>query len=173
MPAHRKDRRLRGSYQRTREPPSLVYLAPPPGELSEEQQKLLKLRPKRLLQAEKLEYRRCVILAPWLTEGDAELLVQWVQARSRYQVASKAFDKMLRLPGFAIPGSAVAKAAGPIGRLAHRETMVLLNLAARLGFSPQGRLALGVSTRKPPEKDENDPWHTLRLVRNPTDEGAA
>ena len=101
------------------------------------------MRPKRLLQAEKLEYRRCVILAPWLTEGDGELLVQWCQARSRYQVASKAFDKMLRLPGFAIPGSAVAKAAGPIGRLAHRETMALLNLANRLGFSPQGRFGAG------------------------------
>lgn len=173
MPARRKDRKLRGTYKKTREPPSLVYSAPAPGELSEEQQKLLKMRPKRLLQAEKLEYRRCVILAPWLAEGDCELLVQWCQARSRYQVASKAFDKMLRLPDFAVPGSEVAKAAGPVGRLAHRETMALLTLANRLGFSPQGRLALGVSTRKPPEKDENDPWHTLRLVRNrDADEGA-
>lgn len=172
MPAHRKDRKLRGSYQRTREPPSLVYSAPAPGELSAEQEKLLKMRPKRLLQAEKLEYRRCVILAPWLTEGDCELLVQWCQARSRYQVTSKAFDKMLRLPGFATPGSEIAKAAGPLGRLAHRETMALINLAHKLGFSPTGRLALGVDTKKPQAADPNDPWTKLRLVRSRDAEGA-
>ena len=91
----------------------------------------------------------------------------WVQARSRYLLTAKAFDRLLRDPDFAVPGSAVAKAAGPLGRLVHRESMAMVNLAHRLGFSPQGRVALGVGHRKPPATtDENDPWSALRLVRN-------
>jgi hypothetical protein len=166
MPAHRKDRQLRGSYQRTREPPSLVYSAPPEGELNLEQQALLRARPKLLTQAEKLEYRRKVIEAPWLTQGDSELLILWIQARSRYLVTSKAFDRLLRDPDFAVPGSPLAKAAGPLGRLVHREGMAMVNLAHRLGFSPAGRLALGIE-RKPPaaSSDADDPWSALRLVR--------
>jgi hypothetical protein len=165
MPAYRKDRKLRGSYQRTREPPSLVYSRPPPGELSAEQKDLLSLRPKRLTQAEKLEYRRCVIEAPWLHAGDRELLLLWIEARTRYRTASQAFDRLLRDPQFAVPGSEVAKAAGPIGRLAHREAMQMIDLAHRLGFSPAGRLALGVDTRKPPPATaEDNAWAALRLV---------
>jgi hypothetical protein len=58
--------------------------------------------------------------------------------------------------------------------LVHREGMAMVNLASRLGFSPQGRLALGVSTRKPPEKDDkDDPWTQLRLVRSRDGDGAA
>lgn len=173
MPAHRKDRKLHGTYQKTREPPSLVYSAPPPGELSAEQKDLLKLRPGRLTLSEKREYRRKIIDGPWLQVGDAELLALWCQARSRYLVTSKAFDRLLRDRDFAMPGSPVAKAAGPLGRLVHRESMTMVNLAHRLGFSPQGRLQLGVSTRKPPEKDDKDnPWAALRLVGRGDGEGA-
>lgn len=165
MPAHRKDRKLRGSYQRTREPPSLVYSRPKEGELSAEQVALLKMRTSRLLQSEKLEYRRKVLSAPWLNSGDGALLVLWCQARSRYAVAVKAYDRLLRDPDFASLGSAVAKAAIPLGRLQHREAMTMINLAHRLGFSPAGRLALGVNTRKPPPAtDAEDPWRQLRLV---------
>lgn len=157
---------MRGTHKASQAAPVLAFSRPPPGELSAEQQNLLKLRPKRLTQAEKLEYRRAVIEAPWLQAGDRELLLLWIQARSRYQVTSKAFDRLLRDPEFAEPGSAVAKAALLLGRLAHREAMTMINLAHRLGFSPAGRLALGVDTRKPmPAADEDDPWARLRLVR--------
>jgi len=165
MPAHRKDRHLTGSYQPSRQPPELVYERPPPGELNAGQKALLRLRPKRLTQAQKLEYRRKVIEAPWLVAGDCELLVLWLEARARYQVTSKAFDQLLRDPEFAEPGSAVATAAIPLGRLAHREAMTMINLASRLGFSPAGRLALGVTTRPAAAPDENDPWSQLRLIR--------
>jgi hypothetical protein len=164
MPANRKDRRLTGSFKPSQAAPALVYSKPPPGELNAEQKDLLKLRPKRLTQAEKLEYRRCVVEAPWLQAGDRELLLLWIQARTRYQVASKAFDRLLRDPEFSVPGSVVAKAAIPLGRLAHREAAAMINLAHRLGFSPAGRLALGVDTRKPPEATAEDPWVALRLV---------
>jgi hypothetical protein len=173
MPAHGKDRKLRGSYQKTREPPALVYSAPPAGELNAEQTALLKMRPGRLTLAEKLEYRRKVIEAPWLTAGDRELLALWCQARSRYLLTSKAFDRLLRDPEFVVLGSAVAKAAGPLGRLVHREGMAMVNYAHRLGFSPAGRLALGVSTHKPPAPYPDDPWQSLRLVRNRDGEGGA
>lgn len=165
MPAHRKDRHLTGSFQPSRQPPELVYSRPPPGELNAEQKLLLRLRPKRLTQAEKLEYRRKVIEAPWLTTGDRDLLILWIQARSRYDVASKAFDRLLRDPEFAAVGSEVAKAAVPLGRLAHREGMTMINLAHRLGFSPAGRLALGVNTtRKPPADVGENPWEALKLI---------
>lgn len=123
------------------------------------------MRPGRLTLSEKFEYRRCVFAAPWMTAGDAELLALWCRTRSRYLVTGKAFDRLLRDPEFAVPGSEIAKAAGPLGRLVHRESMAMINLAHRLGFSPQGRLQLGVSTHRPPEKDDkDDPWKKLRLV---------
>jgi phage terminase small subunit len=173
MPAPRKDRKLRGSYQRTREPPSLAYSAPPSGELSAEQRTLLKLRPGRLTLSEKFEYRRKVIDAPWLQAGDAELVALWCQARSRYLTTSKAFDRLLRDPEFAVAGSDVAKAAIATGRVVHRESTAMINLAHRLGLSPAGRLALGVTGRRSAEKDDKDDvWKALRLVRK-DGEGAA
>jgi len=81
MPAHRKDRHLTGSFQPSRDRPKLAYTRPPPGELSAEQKALLRARPKTLSQAEKLEYRRKVIEAPWLQIGDCELLLLWIQVR--------------------------------------------------------------------------------------------
>ena len=165
MPANRKDRHLTGSFKPSQAAPVLAYSRPKDGELTDEQELLLQQRPKRLTQAEKLEYRRKVIDAPWLTSGDRDLLVLWIQARSRYEVSVRAYDRLLRDPEFALPGSAVAKAAVPLGRLQHREAMTMLNLAHRLGFSPAGRLALGVDTRKPPAAEGDDPWAELRLVK--------
>ena len=172
MPAHRKDRHLTGSFQPSRQPPELVYVRPKDGELNPDQRALLKLRPKSLSQRQKLAYRRAVLEAPWLQAGDRELLLLWIQARTRYDAASGAFDPLLRDPDFARPGSEVAKAAIPLGRLAHREAMTMITLAHKLGFSPAGRLALGVSTKALPAPDENDPWLALRLVRK-DGEGAA
>jgi hypothetical protein len=168
MPANRKDRRLTGSFKPSQAAPELVYSKPPPGELNDAQRALLKLRPKRLTQSQKLEYRRKVIDAPWLTAGDRELLVQWVQARTRYELTSKAFTGLLVDPLFAQPGSAVARAASEISRLCHRETAVLINLAQRLGFSPNARNSLGLKA-KPAPADANDPWEKLRLVRQTPD----
>jgi hypothetical protein len=165
MPAPRKPgRALRGTYKRTQSAPELAYVRPKDGELTDAQRALLKARPKTLSQAEKLEYRRKVTEAPWLQVGDRELLLLWVLTRTRYGVTSKAFDALLRDPDFAVPGSAVSKAAVPLGRLVHREGMAMVSLAHRLGFSPAGRLALGVDTRKAPPADENDPWVGLRLI---------
>jgi phage terminase small subunit len=166
MPAPRKDRRLRGTFKVTQQPPSLAYIRPPDGELNADQQALLRARPKTLSQAEKLEFRRKVVEAPWLTAGDSDLLILWIQARSHYQVAVKAYDRLLRDPDFAVPGSDVSKAAIPLGRLQHREAMTMISLAHRLGFSPAGRLALGVDTRKPTAAaGADDPWAQLRLVK--------
>jgi hypothetical protein len=82
------------------------------------------------------------------------------------------FDRLLRDPDFAEPGSAVAKAAIPLGRLAHREAMTMINLAARLGFSPAARLALGIETRKASPAAADDPWTALRLVPRGLDPAA-
>jgi phage terminase small subunit len=141
----------------------LVYSKPPPGELNAEQKALLKLRPRRLTQSQKLEYRRAVIEAPWLQPGDRELLVQWVEAGTRYRTASTAFTALLADPEFAMPGSEVSKSAGAISRLCHRETAALISLAQRLGFSPTARNALGLEA-KPPADAEDDPWRQLRLI---------
>lgn len=168
MVAYRKDRRLTGSYKPSRDPPRLAYARPPAGELAPQQRELLALRPKRLTPAEKLEFRRKVIGAPWLGADDVELLVLWVQTRSRYQTAGQAYDRLLRDPLFPVPGSIVSKAATSLGHLVTREAHSLIGLAQKLGFSPTARLALGVETRKP-DPPGDDPWKQLRLVRKTED----
>ena len=166
MPAPRKPgRRLRGTYKRTQAAPELVYSQPAAGELNDEQRALLKVRPKELSQRQKLAYGRQVRLAPWLTLGDRELLILWVRAADLYRSASAAFGRCLEDPEFANPASAVAKTGAVYNRLVHRQAMMMINVGHKLGFSPAGRLALGIETRKaaPPPGDD-DPWAALRLV---------
>ena len=164
MVAPRKDRHLTGSFRANQDPPKLVYAAPLPGALNAEQKALLKARPKSLSQRQKLAYRRAVLEAPWLQLGDREMLVLWTRATDLYRSASTGLDGCLRDPAFANPASAAAKTGAAFHRIVQREASLMISLAHRLGFSPAGRLALGVSTKAPPAVDEADPWAMLRLV---------
>jgi hypothetical protein len=165
MPANRRDRRLRGTHQPTQAAPVLAYSQPPEGGLNPDQAALLKARPKTLPLRQKLAYGRQVRLAPWLTPGDREMLIAWVRATDLYNGAAKAFDRCMADPVFADPSSDTAKLGMNYHRIVTRQAAVVIALAHKLGFSPAGRLALGITTRPTrAPADSNNPWSELRLL---------
>jgi hypothetical protein len=94
--------------------------------------------PPGLTPSQRRLYRRTVAAATWLTPLDTSSLVLWV----------KATDAIARADDL---------------KLVTREATIAQNLGKQLGLTPQGRMALGITSATQAEPNDN-PWGGLRVV---------
>ena len=97
----------------------------------------LKRVPPGLTKSQKFLYRRTVAAAPWLELADLSSLILWV----------KAFDAVMLAPDL----------KGVKG-----EALLAANLGSKLGLTPHGRMALGITNQPEHAVETDDPWSALR-----------
>jgi hypothetical protein len=96
----------------------------------------LKRVPPGLTKSQKFLYRRTVAAAPWLELADLSSLILWV----------KAFDAVMLAPDL---------------KSVKGEALLAANLGSKLGLTPHGRMALGI-TNQPSAAPAADAWSELR-----------
>jgi hypothetical protein len=157
MPANRRDRKLRGTHKESQAAPTLAYERPPAGKLNAEQRTLLRLRPKDMPADQHETISRAIRGAPWLQPGDMPLLLAWAAAVALHGQARAELDRCF--------AAADLDGVAHWSRISSRAAAQQISAGHRLGFSPSGRLALGVTTARPRPRDSDDPWTALRLVK--------
>jgi hypothetical protein len=157
MPANRRDRKLRGTFKQAQAAPELAYERPAPGKLNAEQRALLRLRPKDMPADQHRIIGRAIRDAAWLQPGDMPLLLAWAAAVALHGQARAELDRCF--------AAADLDGIAHWSRISSRAAAQQIAAGHKLGFSPAGRLALGITTQRPQPRDSADPWSQLKLLR--------
>jgi phage terminase small subunit len=116
----------------------------------------LRTTPSGMTPSQRLAWRYAIRHAPQgvLFAIDREVLRLWVETLDRKQEAQR------RLEHAETPAAWLA-----YHQLLNRTTVVLVRLAAELGFSPAARPRIHLDPAQPSD-DEGNPWASLRLVQS-------
>jgi P27 family predicted phage terminase small subunit len=149
--------RLAGTYNVTRHGPRATE-PQAPGDLRDE-------KPPRWLSARQRAIWRDIVkrAPPVLRPIDRELLAQYVELVDRHQRAAAQQAKLDAGEGLPL---LIRGAAGllpsPYLGIMTRASLVMVRLAAEMGFTPSGRARLGQPEAPRPPADDNGAWSQLR-----------